>query len=363
MSKVICDVCGTTYPETTAQCPICGSAKASAEQTAAGGGHSDYTYVKGGRFSQQNVKKRNAGRSAAVATAAAPERRSASARPAQERPERAERQEQYDRPAPQRRPERRPSKKENNQSNAALIVIVVVLLIAIGVMITLLAVRYLGGGSGGENPSGSTSGTENSSTSATEDTGGANQPGGIPCQSLQVSTPNLEFLKAGDVWTLVVRCTPEDTTEKVTFSVADPSVATVDEMGVITAVNPGVTAVTVTCGSATATVNVKCSFGTVSTDPTDDPVPPVEQFTFSFRTKYTDDTTGYWDTTLKVGDEWKAYSNNSSIDPSLMTWSSDDTSICTVSEDGIVTVHSAGKTLIHAEYGGQTFTCIIRATN
>ena len=35
MNKIICDVCGTDYPETAAQCPICGCASAGA-QTAAG---------------------------------------------------------------------------------------------------------------------------------------------------------------------------------------------------------------------------------------------------------------------------------------------------------------------------------------
>jgi rubrerythrin len=27
MSKVICDICGTTYPETADNCPICGYAQ------------------------------------------------------------------------------------------------------------------------------------------------------------------------------------------------------------------------------------------------------------------------------------------------------------------------------------------------
>ena len=36
MSKVICDVCGTTYPETAQQCPICGCAKNTTAQTVAG---------------------------------------------------------------------------------------------------------------------------------------------------------------------------------------------------------------------------------------------------------------------------------------------------------------------------------------
>ena len=25
MSKIICDICGTSYPETSEQCPICGT--------------------------------------------------------------------------------------------------------------------------------------------------------------------------------------------------------------------------------------------------------------------------------------------------------------------------------------------------
>ena len=61
MSKVICDICGTSYPETATQCPICGCVRP-AESTAVSDSdreHQGYTYVKGGRFSKANVKKRN----------------------------------------------------------------------------------------------------------------------------------------------------------------------------------------------------------------------------------------------------------------------------------------------------------------
>ena len=106
MSKVICDVCGTAFPETAAQCPICGSAKASSAQTAAGAAQPEgenttaYAYVKGGRFSKSNVRKRN-GKSAA------PQRR-----PSQER----------------QNPRRRDSQEE--PANRALIVVVILLLLA-----------------------------------------------------------------------------------------------------------------------------------------------------------------------------------------------------------------------------------------
>ena len=64
MSKIICDICGTSYPETAEQCPICGTARPVDIQgiipdDEPAEPRSGYTYVKGGRFSKANVKKRN----------------------------------------------------------------------------------------------------------------------------------------------------------------------------------------------------------------------------------------------------------------------------------------------------------------
>ncbi len=91
------------------------------------------------------------------------------------------------------------------------------------------------------------------------------EPMEIPCQNIQISIQALEFVNNGDSWTLTVQCEPADATEQVTYSVADPSVATVDENGVVTAVGPGTTVVTVTCGSASTTVIVKCNFAAENT--------------------------------------------------------------------------------------------------
>ena len=61
MSKIICDVCGTSYPETATQCPICGCMRPAEAQGLSGEAESPrtYTHVKGGRFSKANVRKRN----------------------------------------------------------------------------------------------------------------------------------------------------------------------------------------------------------------------------------------------------------------------------------------------------------------
>ena len=63
MSKIICDVCGTAFAENAAQCPICGSAKRRNPMTTNRNNdnveESGYKAVRGGRFSKQNVRKRN----------------------------------------------------------------------------------------------------------------------------------------------------------------------------------------------------------------------------------------------------------------------------------------------------------------
>ena len=61
MDKIICDVCGTGYPESSESCPICGSPRRADASHAMGqkNANAGYTYVKGGRFSSSNVRRRS----------------------------------------------------------------------------------------------------------------------------------------------------------------------------------------------------------------------------------------------------------------------------------------------------------------
>ena len=59
MNKVVCNLCGTSYPENATQCPICGYARTAESASDEASSATPYTYVKGGRFSKANVKKRN----------------------------------------------------------------------------------------------------------------------------------------------------------------------------------------------------------------------------------------------------------------------------------------------------------------
>ena len=69
MNKIICDICGTKYPDTAEQCPICGYANTAIAAGAAVASEIEDNFlediiqeprskVKGGRFSKTNVRKR-----------------------------------------------------------------------------------------------------------------------------------------------------------------------------------------------------------------------------------------------------------------------------------------------------------------
>lgn len=311
MSKVICDVCGTTYPETAAQCPICGSAKKSTAQTAAGGGHDQsYAYVRGGRFSKSNVRKQN------------------------KNGQELERRSYGD----------RSPKKENG--NAMLIAIVILLVIAILSVLAYMGVRvFLSdtiNNSQGDKPH--VSGQENPSNPS--------NPSGIPCETLSVARPIIEFTAEGSAQLLSCTVIPVDTTDVLTFSSSDPAVATVSDKGLVTAVGGGTAIITITCGDQQAQCQIICSFGNVTepTDPTEPPVTVPEGY--ELKLKYEEFTMS-----KTYPNPVSIYVSNASVKATDITWTVDDPTIATVSEKGVVTAVGKGWTTVRASYGDQTASC------
>ena len=146
MSKIICELCGTMYPDTEDFCPTCGTEKPeTAEFTTSAteeqASQRSYTPTKGGRFSDANVRKRLSSQPAAPVPARAPRR----PEPRQERPQRPEpRSERPQRPEPRpERPRQAPDRPRQEQSrrpqqprkqeksNTGLIITAVILLLAI----------------------------------------------------------------------------------------------------------------------------------------------------------------------------------------------------------------------------------------
>lgn len=331
MSKIICDVCGTAFPETAAQCPICGCAKAPTAQPVAQEdaqpkteNNAGYTYVKGGRFSKSNVKRNAAG--------IAPERQA----------------------APQRRtPERRAPKEQPEGSSKGLIAVVAILLIAIVVVAVYIGVNVFLSDLGGK-PNGD--GDPNLSVT---DTAPAGADATVPCTEIKLDRVVQEFLKETDKLLLGVEVLPADTTDKILFSSENPAVATVDQNGLILPVGHGETVITVTCGSVTAQCSVICSFG--EPEPTDPPTEPVPTAPAGFVLKLDTYKDSGEITISEYGASHQLFKEKDGVKPSDIIWTSSDPSIATV-ENGKVVGVDRGKCTITAKIGDQVAECLVRCS-
>ena len=326
MNKIICDVCGTSYPETASQCPICGCAKPEDAQAVSGdlpgaeGAAGAYTYVKGGRFSKSNVRKRT------QSTAARKERRE----------------------------EESATVKQSSQSNKPLIIAAVLLVLAIIAMLCYIYFAYFAPQKPNNDPpkpnqtttsAAATTTAEPTQTQAATTTA----PQQIKCTELKLSENSIQLDAVGNAWLINVTPTPADTTDAITYSTSDPNVATVTAEGRVTAVGAGSAVITVYCGDVTATCNVTCNIAEPTTEPTTAPTtaPTKDQLKLNRS-----------DITFTVeGESWPLYRGNISL--TEITWSSDDETIATF-EKGIVTAVGAGTTKVHAEYDGTKVSCIIR---
>lgn len=329
MEKVICDVCGTDYPETAAQCPLCGCARADGGQTSAGNTEEGYTYTKGGRFSKSNVRKRLKAAQIQPVPVEIPVRNT--------EPEEDPEYDDYD----------EDEVDEEPSSNRGLIVIVVLLLMAIIAVSSYIAIVHFDifGGSDVTKPVGTTAPPQ----STTAPTGPSSVE--IPCTGLTVNA-QLDLTEKGKTAQLSFSATPIDTTDKVTFSSSNKSVATVDAFGKVTAVGSGEAVITVSCGAFVKECKVTCDFSSAEkpSDPTQpsEPQEPVLELKLKSPCDFTVKIKGY---TFSI--------YNGEIDVNEITWSSDDESIATV-KNGRVTCVGVGTTNIRAVYKGQVATCIIR---
>lgn len=339
MSKVICDVCGTSYAETVSQCPICGCVRSVDVKPVQGvedevsGDNGTYIYVKGGRFSKSNVTKRNKTRHAA------PEA-----------------------PVNETRLEKRErlNQERNARSNKGLVIAVLALLLAIVAVVIYIVLRFFA-------PAATNDALLNNGGLPTDDSALSTDDVVLDksCVSLTLSETNMTFGSAGVSLLLNVTCDPADTTDMVTFASDDPAVATVDAAGNVTAVAEGQTVIRVTCGSATAECQVTCTFAE-QTDPTEPSAePPVtteppatteaaaNDSALSFNTAYPNEMSLNKGTTFRL---CLQDGNKKAVDAKF---TSANDSICTVDDDGNVKGVGVGTTVIRATYEGTTYKCTV----
>ena len=197
MSKIICDICGTSYADTASQCPICGTVRPTEMQSAPDEDNApEYTYVKGGRFSKGNVRKRNSGR-------------------------------EY-------------SEADKPSGTKIGLIVVLIALILIVIAIAAYVVITLTGGNQGD--------------SVTEPA--PSQTVTNPCQAIVLPQKEIRLENVGDTILLNVRKSPVNSTDSLVFRSSDPDVVTVDDLGNLKAMKDGTATIIITCGDVMAECQV-----------------------------------------------------------------------------------------------------------
>lgn len=347
MSKVICDICGTAYPESAAQCPICGSAKQIDSKTISdsasdGAERPAKGPTRGGHFSNANVRKRNKANQAAKRKSGAPHNE---------------------------------KQGQNDDNKRGMVIVAWVLLIAVILVLAYIVVQFILP-MFGSGQSDTTTGPKADGTTAVDTVVNATPVDtGVPCTNLVVSGGDISLDAVGRAWLLEVTAEPADTTDLITYTSADERVATVSTNGRVTAVGPGQTVITITCGNVTKQCNVACTFGEETTVPEttvpETTVAPTTQAPTETTPPETTEVTdppmeenfGLFqqdDVTLALKGE-TFYFESGDVGLSDIIWSSDDPSVATV-ENGLVTGVGSGKTVIRGEHNGQTDSCIIRCS-
>lgn len=309
MSKVICAICGTSYPDNSDSCPVCGYAQTPEIEIEEVSDSTGYVPVKGGRFSASNVKKRN------TVTPAF-------AKPAEKSPKK---------------------KNGNHKSNTGAIIVIVLLLLAIIAVAGYIALRFfipndfLYEGLGGLNSIGGNQNAEQS-PELPADENQQTEPS-LDCTALTIRN-DIPLNGVGTTYQLVVKPVPADTEDQIFYMSSNEAVATVDASGLITAVAEGDAVITISCG----TVSSEC-FVTVTV--------PAEAEIVKFmlnRKEIVFET---------EGEQWTLY--DGVIPGDDIVWSSDDTNVATI-ENGTVVAVGSGETVVYGVYEGQTASCQIRCT-
>lgn len=361
MNKIICDICGTTYPETADCCPICGFARDSSEDMLADDLLADDLLDDGamGLGDPFTARKKEIFDYDEV-----------NAEPEEEEyeDEDEEDEEEYDDAE---------EEEEAPRHNTLLVILLTILITGLLIVAGFVFVRFFLMNKKADEaaPVQTVSVMETLPAETTEPS--------VPCETLILSSGNVAEMNAeGQHFLLHVKPMPENTTDSIIYTSADESIATVTEDGRITAVSEGETKIYISCGRIsiecpviiryveetvppTTEVPVETAAVEESTpvveavDPDQPDTPPASvpvsseiNTGITLKLKKKDIKLGvYLSFTLELDCE---------LEQNEVQWSSEHPYIAKVDENGVVTAVKSGTTAITATYGDQTATCIVR---
>lgn len=359
MSKVICDICGTEYPEMEDFCPNCGCSqdvKADMDMEL-----EEDDFLLDSPFTAAKKQKESAAQA---------EQEESEEEVNEETPEEEEEQEE----------------EESRSSGVGLTILLTILIMLLLGAAGFLFLRYmlpnmeLGKLHQEMNP-----GLQEEVPDQTTDPA-------IPCRMLALTSGGaVELTREGEYKLIHVIVKPEDTTDELIYTSSNDDIVTVTEDGRLTAISEGEATITIQCGSHTLQCTVNVGFEAETEPPTQEPVQPTEAEPDSEETEpeqtqepvtetepeqteasteeTQEETTGETlkDVTLKLGKSEfilpPGYTYTVPLDCDLtyeeIEWSIEHPHVATV-ENGVVSGLSTGVTILTAKYGDQEVTCVVR---
>jgi hypothetical protein len=217
MSKIICDICGTTYPSTAECCPICGCS------------NDDVEALLGAEMAFDDVLDENE-----VTTVNAKKKEifdfdevNMEDDPEEDESDFNDEDEEEDAP----------------RHNTFVIILLTVLIVVLLGLAAFIYLRYFMPNMREETPA-----TTNAAIIENEIDEPTTEPT-VPCLQMGMLSASVAELNAeGQQFLLHIKAFPENTTDTIVYTSGDESIATVTEDGKITAVSEGETVIYISCG-------------------------------------------------------------------------------------------------------------------
>ena len=363
MSKIICDICGTTYPDTAECCPICGCSN-TGEEALLGAETSYDDILNEIDVTPVNTRKKEIFDFDEVNT---------------EDDFEEEEEDDFD------DEEDEESEPRHNTFVVILLTVLIVVLLGAAAFIYL---RYFMPNMREETPA-----TTNTVITETEIAEPTTEPT-VPCLQMGMLSASIAELNAeGQQFLLHIKAFPENTTDTIIYTSGDESIATVTEDGKITAVSEGETVIYISCGKVSMDCPVIVKYVEETVPPTTETI--VEEIVSEDNNEMIAETEG--SVTVDSEDEEDATQETEAVSastesvslknvqlklkkkdiqlgvyyqfqleldcalsPEEVTWSSEHPHIAKVDEKGNVTAVKDGTTSISAKYGDQEVQCIVR---
>lgn len=364
MGKIICDICGTVYPDTAEACPICGYSRDIGAELAAKEMAADAS-----NFDQMSeapaAPAKNPRREIFDYDAVNPEDSDSS-----------DTYEAYEDLGDEATLDDYPDGElpyfeEPPKSNKLLIAILVIIIIGLIGATGFLFLNYFMPNQLAQEPTQAVITEAPTTEETTEPT--------VPCTSLALVDGSEARLEPGQYWLINAAYQPADTTDLLTYTSENELVATVSAEGRITAVSEGETQILVACGAQQMTFHVIVekvpeTESTVSTEQAvQEQIPVVTesaevpesseaaQSAEPSKPIRTDVTLKLKKTDIKFGTRGVTFTLelDCDLEPEDVIWTTSNENIARV-DNGLITTVAPGTAVITAKYGDQEAKCIVR---